>query len=293
MNIEAEVVKLAKQLDKIVSEENSSQEIAVDLLKTLKDIPITLDVLQKTRIGMAVNVLRKSSTNPEVQVISKGLIKSWKKLLTGKETTKETNSKPEIDSTSSDKPSPKAKTVEPEKESKIESKSSVKMVRSDNDVRQKCREMIVNSLKIDDDGDCPDAETIAAAIENCIFTEFNDTNSKYKTRIRSRVSNLRDSKNPTLRKAVLSGEITPERMAKMTAEEMANDEIKDLRKKFTKEAIDDAQMAVTTGTPTDLFKCGKCGKRHCTYTQVQTRSADEPMTTFVYCQECGNRWKFC
>ena len=39
--------------------------------------------MQKTRIGMAVNVLRKSSTNPEVQTISKGLIKSWKKLLTG------------------------------------------------------------------------------------------------------------------------------------------------------------------------------------------------------------------
>lgn len=51
---------------------------------------------------------------------------------------------------------------------------------------------------------------------------------------------------------------------------MANDEIKDLRKKFTKESIDDAQMAVTAGTPTDLFKCGKCLKRHCTYTQVQS-----------------------
>ncbi len=25
--------------------------------------------------------------------------------------------------------------------------------------------------------------------------------------------------------------------------------------------------------------------------QVQTRSADEPMTTFVLCNECGNRWK--
>lgn len=50
---------------------------------------------------------------------------------------------------------------------------------------------------------------------------------------------------------------------------MANDDIKTLRKKFTKEAINDAQMAVTAGTPTDLFKCGKCGKRHCTYTQVR------------------------
>lgn len=27
--------------------------------------------------------------------------------------------------------------------------------------------------------------------------------------------------------------------------------------------------------------------------QVQTRSADEPMTTFVFCNDCGNRWKVC
>ena len=52
--------------------------------------------------------------------------------------------------------------------------------------------------------------------------EFRDTNTKYKARVRSRVSNLRDSKNPTLRKAVLSGEITPERMAIMTSEVSKN-----------------------------------------------------------------------
>jgi len=44
---------------------------------------------------------------------------------------------------------------------------------------------------------------------------------------------------------------------------------------------------------TDIFKCGKCHKRNCTYFQMQTRSADEPMTTFVTCLECNNRWKFC
>eukprot|EP00439_Symbiodinium_sp_Y106_P042252 s4841_g5.t1 len=30
-----------------------------------------------------------------------------------------------------------------------------------------------------------------------------------------------------------------------------------------------------------------------TYFQMQTRSSDEPMTTFVTCLTCGNRWKFC
>ena len=40
-----------------------------------------------------------------------------------------------------------------------------------------------------------------------------------------------------------------------------------------------------------LFKCGKCKSVKTTYYQMQTRSADEPMTTYVTCKSCGNRWK--
>ena len=42
---------------------------------------------------------------------------------------------------------------------------------------------------------------------------------------------------------------------------------------------------------TDEFKCYKCKTRKCTYYQLQTRSADEAMTTFVTCLKCGNHWK--
>lgn len=41
-----------------------------------------------------------------------------------------------------------------------------------------------------------------------------------------------------------------------------------------------------------FFKCGKCKSMKTTYTQAQTRSADEPMTTFVTCLNCNHRWKF-
>jgi transcription elongation factor S-II len=42
---------------------------------------------------------------------------------------------------------------------------------------------------------------------------------------------------------------------------------------------------------TDYFTCRKCKSKKCTYYQLQTRSADEPMTTFVTCLNCGQRWR--
>lgn len=42
---------------------------------------------------------------------------------------------------------------------------------------------------------------------------------------------------------------------------------------------------------TDLFKCGKCKKRECSYYELQVRSADESSTIFVSCLNCGNRWR--
>ena len=40
-----------------------------------------------------------------------------------------------------------------------------------------------------------------------------------------------------------------------------------------------------------LFICGKCKSRKTTFYQIQTRSADEPMTAFITCLSCGKKWK--
>lgn len=40
----------------------------------------------------------------------------------------------------------------------------------------------------------------------------------------------------------------------------------------------------------DQFLCLRCHKRQCTYYELQTRSADEPMTIFIQCVNCGKRW---
>ncbi|XP_071325847.1 transcription elongation factor A protein 3 isoform X7 [Trachinotus anak] len=162
-------------------------------------------------------------------------------------------------------------------------------------VRDKCIEMLAAALRTDNDykdfgANC---DSMAAEIEDHIYQEIKATDMKYKNRVRSRISNLKDPKNPGLRRNVLAGSIELSRIASMSAEEMASDELKQLRNVLTQEAIREHQMAKTGGTTTDLLQCGKCKKKNCTYNQVQTRSADEPMTTFVLCNECGNRWKFC
>lgn len=41
----------------------------------------------------------------------------------------------------------------------------------------------------------------------------------------------------------------------------------------------------------DLYECYKCNNKRCRVIQLQTRSADEPMTTFVTCLVCYNEFK--
>jgi transcription elongation factor S-II len=42
---------------------------------------------------------------------------------------------------------------------------------------------------------------------------------------------------------------------------------------------------------TDRFTCRKCRSKRCSYYLIQTRSADEPMTVFITCLDCGTRMK--
>jgi DNA-directed RNA polymerase subunit M/transcription elongation factor TFIIS len=41
---------------------------------------------------------------------------------------------------------------------------------------------------------------------------------------------------------------------------------------------------------TEKFTCNSCKQRKCTYYELQTRSADEPMTLFIHCLNCQKRW---
>lgn len=298
-----DIIHFGKNLDKMMSSQSVDEDKALEILKILKATQMSLEILTKTKIGITINNFRKCCKNDEVINLAKSLIKSWKKLLPPESSGSSSSSKnPSLNRSNSKEEDSQDSAVneisksrdgdDPPHDEHMDSYSSIKSASVTNDViRLKCREMLAAALHHPEFH--VDFDDMGAAIEDSIFNEFKNTDNKYKNRIRSRISNIKDTKNPQLRQHILLGLITPDRIAVMTSDEMASEEMKKLRAKLTKESIDDHQMAQQAGTKSDLFKCGKCGKRDTMYNQVQTRSADEPMTTFVLCNNCGNRWKFC
>jgi len=88
---------------------------------------------------------------------------------------------------------------------------------------------------------------------------------------------------------ILSKEIKPEAVAFMTHQELDPNRWKEqIEMKIKRDTLKyERKMEAAT----DTFTCRKCQSKECNYYQMQTRSADEPMTTFVSCINCGNRWK--
>jgi DNA-directed RNA polymerase subunit M/transcription elongation factor TFIIS len=47
------------------------------------------------------------------------------------------------------------------------------------------------------------------------------------------------------------------------------------------------KQKLNTQVTSDLFQCGRCKQRKCTYTTAQIRGGDESATIFVHCTVCG------
>ena len=95
--------------------------------------------------------------------------------------------------------------------------------------------------------------------------------------------------SPSIISALTQKTIRAHEIAFMTHQEMDPDRWSDLIEE--KKIRDANKYAPKLEASTDNFTCGKCKSKKCTYYQLQTRSADEPMTCFVTCLECGASWK--
>lgn len=96
-------------------------------------------------------------------------------------------------------------------------------------------------------------------------------------------------KNETILNKLINKEIKAHELAFMTHEELRPDIWNQLIE--LKKIKDENKFSPKLEASTDDFTCSKCKSKQCTHYQLQTRSADEPMTTFVTCINCGNRWR--
>ena len=109
----------------------------------------------------------------------------------------------------------------------------------------------------------------------------------YKDRLRTVYLNLKG--NTEIISQIKDEKIQSHTVAFMTHQEMNPAKWADLIEAKVKR--DKNKYEVKLEASTDSFTCRRCKSNKCTYYQMQTRSADEPMTTFVTCLECGQRWK--
>jgi len=107
----------------------------------------------------------------------------------------------------------------------------------------------------------------------------------YLSHLRSILNNLSEN----LINEVRNGSIKSHTIAFMTHQELDHDKWAQLIDAKSKR--DKNKFEVNVAAATDTFTCRKCKKNQCTYYLMQTRSSDEPMTCYVQCISCNNRWK--
>ncbi|CAJ1410818.1 unnamed protein product [Effrenium voratum] len=299
----------------------SKEEVlkALDQLQALGNLPTR--ILSETLVGKSLHGLAKAAADPEVKNKAKGLELAWRQAFKKRKASgddlqlKRSNSTDEI----FPEPGPGGAGVggqslsqDFDEEARLDRASSSMSLASQGDgkndesYREKVRLKLVEALGKEEGeieakgGETQQSMRDPVRLAEDIEEELNKALPKkeaYMHQARSILFNLKDSRNSTFRFKVMVGFFSPNQLPSLTAEDMASDEKNDERRKHRQYAMEalDQGWALKNGQQltTGMFTCGKCKGNKTTYFQMQTRSSDEPMTTFVTCLTCSNRWKFC
>lgn len=119
--------------------------------------------------------------------------------------------------------------------------------------------------------------------------EFEDI---YKVVARRTLANLDPEgyvENTRLIQRLQEGEFAPHRVPFMTARELYPEAWQELADEQLKRETTMLEGSNEEGS--GMYTCKRCGKNRTRYWEMQTRSADEPMTIFIRCLNCGKEWR--
>lgn len=283
------------------------QDRAIDALKELEKAAVSTNVLAETQAGKRVRALTKHR-NTDIAAAAGTVVDQWKRLVRresmgGSEAISNPESPATIRTVSGGPPkrndsqanvvnsSATASRAASQQASELDAETAALKKPNAADlhdipftgdgVRDKCRAHLAAALQksLEEGADGGDPVELGVAIEIALHAAHTGVTPAYKAKFRQLHFNLKDDKNPDLRRRVLEGTILPDVLITLAPEELASDLKREENQKIRERKLFDAAPSAAKQATTDQFQCGKCRQRKCTYYQMQTRSADEPMTT--------------
>jgi transcription elongation factor S-II len=289
----AELKRFVKSL-----QQASNEQDIVGILQVLKkEAKISEAVLRESKAGLAVGKLRSHAAK-DVSELAKEIVRTWKTAVDKEKHASGTHSKGAVKAAA---PPPRKASTASMPPTPTTANNGARTAKGDgvstsitgDKTRDKCIEMLYDALALESGFPSDLILQRARTVEETVCKDCKGTTATYKSKIRMLFVNLKDKNNPGLRGSVTAGDIPAQTFARMTSQEMASEERKAADAKIEEDNLFLSLGAGEQQAETDAFQCGRCKQRKCRYRQAQTRSADEPMTTFVTCTNCNYRWKFC
>lgn len=311
MSAQSTVVAIKNSLSKLLPADSLSPEDleqCQDMFQQLEKCEITLDILTSTLIGTVVS---KFKANEKVGASAKALVKKWKKIAkagSAAPTTPSTPGKQKSDGKPSGGREERRESVSsavtaaelewaglpPYRQTAAKKLHTFMLATKSALVKQGINAGAVEHMAVDR----------ATEVEASMHSKLSNNKPEYLSKARSLCFNVKSNKALTTQ--ILLGQITGDELVSMSSEQLASDEKrKEMEERAAKlldttrldwERANEDKINEMCGIKGELLKaslftCGRCKSTKTTSTQKQTRSADEPMTVFVLCMNCGKRWK--
>lgn len=268
----------------------------ITVLETLKkEVVPTEELLRTTKAGVIVSK-QKANPNKDIARLAADIVAKWKKIVQAEQAASKKLPKMERSSppksTSSPAPQNETKAFKGDVSKRRWETEKVDTKRTGIPSRDACIGLLYNGLAYMSEESSTHIIIKAMAVEQAAYDHFAGDGPEYRAKLRSLFQNLKAASNRELAPRVMSGEIDPARFVTMSHEELKSAERRKVDEELQKDNMKKAQVPMAEKSISDALRCGKCKQKKVSYSQAQTRSADEPMTTFCECTVCGNRWKF-